>query len=362
MIEVVPKVNLMHKTQFGLKVRYDDIDFGDCLGKGKFGVVFAATYRGVEVAVKVMELRQERQDLELWNFNKEISILEALEHPNIVTFYGAVQDVRYSCILTERCEGSVLDLIKLAEAKKFAITWKLLVAIAKDCAKACEYLHGVKPIIIHRDLKAENLLLDKDFRCRVSDFGLSRILEAAENGAYTLCGTPRWIAPEVYRGEVYTEKIDVYSYGVVLWELFCFSKPYDFVDLINLPYLIACEHVRPGRQLHIPHDLWTLMETCWDPSPHERPSFYEIVAKIEAIQQNLELDFGLQLNLEYEAARDLHLSPPTRKSSIPVNMPSVIAKLQSMRPPAMTPNGSNSLTKSQSEQRLSSVSNARHKK
>ena len=111
-------------------------------------------------------------------------------------------------------------------------------------AEACKYLHAREPKIVHRDLKSENLLINDQFTAKVSDFGLSRFIDL--DAKMTVCGTPSWVAPEIFREERYTEKVDVYSYAILLWELITQDKPHYGFDAIQLPYLVGKEKLRPA--------------------------------------------------------------------------------------------------------------------
>ncbi|KAJ0406168.1 hypothetical protein ATCC90586_001214 [Pythium insidiosum] len=296
---------------FGLHVNLEDVKVEDRIGMGNFGVVYKAHYKGKRIALKQL-LSQHYNKKTIRDFQNELNILLVLRHPNIVQFLGAVTDPPTFCLLTELCEGSVVDLLHLAQSRKIIVTWLLALEIALGCAKACAYLHGLDPIILHRDIKAENLLLTEKFVCKLSDFGLSRSLQRNDN-AQTLCGTPRWLAPEVFRGEDYSEKIDIYSYGIVLWELFCFKKPYMEHDPINVAYMVAHEELRPELQDHIPHVLQRLMTQCWAMDPSQRPSFSRIIKEIEEAKKTIQLSLPIDVSRPYDEA----LAAYQRQNRIP---------------------------------------------
>jgi serine/threonine protein kinase len=163
--------------------------------------------------------------------------------------------------------------------------------------------------------QGENLLITEAFRCKLSDFGLSRSLERDSN-ANTMCGTPRWLAPEVFRGEDYSEKVDVYSYGIVLWELFCFRKPYMEHDPINMAYLVAHEDLRPPLLEHIPDMLQRLMAACWHADPAQRPAFSSVVFLIEEAKNAVPAALAVDQDKRFSDAAAAHqkLAKYPRKS------------------------------------------------
>ncbi|KAF0734082.1 hypothetical protein AeMF1_019817 [Aphanomyces euteiches] len=300
--DVITESRQLGAVFFGLNVPFSEIDVRSTLGAGNFGVVYEAYCKGKRVAVKKIYLRDtSEKSTDLVDFSQEVDILSVLIHPNIVHFLGAVQEHPNYCLITELCEGSVLDLLKLVESKKAVATWGLTLDIANDCAAACHYLHSLNPIILHRDIKAENLLITELFRCKLSDFGLSRSLEK-DAIANTICGTPRWVAPEIYRGDVYSEKIDIYSYGIVLWELFCFKKPYLDQDPINLPYMVVHRNLRPPLCSHIPEVLHNLMRACWHPDPSQRPSFGQIRTLLDDARKQVVLSLSIDTTITYDEA------------------------------------------------------------
>ena len=215
----------------------------------------------------------------------EVAILSILRHPRIIHFLGAVQEDPRYCIITELLAGSVANLMRLFRRKEARVTWGILMQIAEDATEATMYLHNLEPQILHRDLKAENLLIDEDFRCKLTDFGLSRTF--TKSGIMTVCGTPSWVAPEIFRGERYTAKIDIYSFGVVLWELFSFSKPYQDKETMELPYLVGKQGLRPPPLAHVPKALQDLMARCWEEDSTKRPDCQMIMEGLTATRAEI---------------------------------------------------------------------------
>ena len=116
----------------------------------------------------------------------------------------------YYLLLLYIYTGTLLKMIHNSGGSH-QLSWRLILQIMEDAAEAMTFLHSVD--IIHRDLKAENLLLDEDFRCKLADFGLARTID--KGGTMTICGTPSWIAPEVFEGSHYDNTVDVYSFRYV---------------------------------------------------------------------------------------------------------------------------------------------------
>lgn len=273
---------------YGLDINYNDIELRESIGSGTYGQVFKCRYKGKQLALKkifVPEGAMERAEM-LEDFAKELGILSVLRHERIVQFKGAVRKHPTYALMFELCEGCVGTLLRMVRRRKVSVTWSICITIAKDCAEAVSYLHSLRPRILHRDLKSENLLLTSRFRCKLTDFGLSRVYEGRRR-TMTVCGTPCWVAPEIFRGEAYNEKIDVYSFGVVLWELFTGRKPYTEYESVELPYRVGKKGLRPPLLKHVPPSINRLMRDCWHESPGMRPTFPEIEKRLAMIEGEL---------------------------------------------------------------------------
>ena len=150
--------------------------------------------------------------------------------------------------------------------------------LAYDAARGMNFLHTHSPIIIHRDLKSLNLLVDEDWNLKVSDFGLSRFkVPTLMTGQ---CGTYQWMAPEVVRGHSYTEKADVYSFGINLWEIYTRQIPYNQMVPIQAAVAVMNKGLRPELPAHTPPTYRTLVHECWDQNPNLRPSFDQILVRL----------------------------------------------------------------------------------
>ena len=192
------------------------------IGQGSFGEVYVGTFLGSPCAIKTMLPKLQAQPKLVKQFVEEILLMSTLRHPNVVMFLGACTKVPNLSMVLEFCDhGSLHDFLKREAKHGIKITMSLIFRFALDVARGVYYLHR-KCKVVQRDLKARNVLVDKSLNAKVADFGLSRVLGETD-ASLTACGTPAWTAPEIIRniasGERYTEKVDVYSFGIIMWEL-----------------------------------------------------------------------------------------------------------------------------------------------
>jgi len=213
----------------------------------------------------------------MMEFQAEANMLRHLRHPNIVLFMGTCIEEKDMSIVTEFMKkGSLKDVLTSTK-----LDWKMILKIAIDAATGMNYLHTYDPPIIHRDLKSMNLLVDGSFNVKVSDFGLARF--TTSNKATTFCGTLQWTAPEILLGVGYTTKADVYSYGVVLWELFTRSDPHKNLSQAAIISGVAQQNIRPPIPADCPPAYAQLMRDCWESDPQKRPSFADILTRLEGM-------------------------------------------------------------------------------
>ncbi|KAA6419342.1 MAG: kinase [Trebouxia sp. A1-2] len=172
----------------------------------------------------------------------QVSIMAAIRHPNVVMFMGLC--LNPVCVVTEFCvRGALSDVIeKAASDAAFAqqLPWPKRLSMALDAAKGMLQLHSHKPPILHRDLKSPNLLVDKHWRVKVTDFNLSSMLrlDADSDGVdSSAANNPRWLAPEVISVQNFSKAADVYPFGIILWELMTWQVPWDDLN----PFQVATE-------------------------------------------------------------------------------------------------------------------------
>eukprot|EP01090_Pellita_catalonica_P015326 TRINITY_DN413_c0_g1_i1.p1 TRINITY_DN413_c0_g1~~TRINITY_DN413_c0_g1_i1.p1 ORF type:complete len:719 (-),score=115.94 TRINITY_DN413_c0_g1_i1:68-2224(-) len=272
------------------EIPYDEIKLLDKLGDGCFGEVYKGVCRSKDVAVKI-PLVQSLDDTQLEMLRKEIEIMSSNPHPNIVQFMGACTQPGHFRIVTELLNGDLDSLLKRTD-QRFSLFERM--KMAKDAALGMVWLHQSTPQIIHRDLKTANLLYSKTgtpdratYTVKVCDFGLSAIkqdtLEALRDSGGAK-GTPLYMAPEVMLQEGFDEKADVYSFGIVLWEIVSRKDPYPHhTDYQTFVKAIVEDGERPKIPQDTPSLLRTLIERCWDAYPEYRPDFQEITIVLDEI-------------------------------------------------------------------------------
>ena len=254
------------------------------LGRGSYGEVLLGKYAGAYVAVK--KLHAWSSEAAEQDFFREVELCKSLHHPNIVQFLGVVLFPEMGvCSLCEFMERG--DLFNVLQNPALELSWKMQKQrITIDTISGLLYLHSFAPPIIHRDLKSRNILIGQAFNAKLADFGLSRPIEAA---TMTVAGSNLWLAPEMIRGERYTEKADIFSFGILLSELDTRRLPYhDCVDANGAPLIgvtiahrVAFEHLRPSLSPNCPELIRTIFVQCTVPQPHRRPSADHLLRVLE---------------------------------------------------------------------------------
>ncbi|XP_010914324.1 serine/threonine-protein kinase CTR1 isoform X2 [Elaeis guineensis] len=265
-----------------LEISWDELEMKERIGAGSFGTVYHAEWHGSDVAVKVLTYQDFGED-QLKEFLREVAIMKRVRHPNVVLFMGAVTKHPHLSIVTEYLpRGSLYRLINRAAAGEI-LDLRRRLRMALDVAKGINYLHCLNPPIVHWDLKSPNLLVDKNWSVKVCDFGLSRFKPNTFISSKSVAGTPEWMAPEFLRGEPSNEKSDVYSYGVIIWELLTMQQPWSGLSPAQVVGAVAFQN----RRLTIPQNvcplLAALVESCWADDPRQRPSFSSIVATLKKL-------------------------------------------------------------------------------
>lgn len=284
--------NLVDIDMSGLQIiKNEDLEELRELGSGTFGTVYHGKWRGTDVAIKRIKKscftgrssEQERLTVEFW---REAEILSKLHHPNVVAFYGVVQDGPGGTLatVTEFMVDGSLRHVLLRKDRHLDRRKRLIIAM--DAAFGMEYLHSKD--IVHFDLKCDNLLVNlKDPSrpiCKVGDFGLSKIKRnTLVSGGVR--GTLPWMAPELLNGSSskVSEKVDVFSFGIVLWEILTGEEPYANMHYGAIIGGIVNNTLRPPIPSFCDLEWRRLMEQCWAPNPAARPSFTEIAGRLRSM-------------------------------------------------------------------------------
>ncbi|GAU49232.1 hypothetical protein TSUD_282830 [Trifolium subterraneum] len=292
------------------------------IARGTFGTVHRGVYDGIDVAVKLLDWGEEghRSDAEIASlraaFTQEVAVWHKLDHPNVTRVQTFMFELPYSrlmsnpilqflgatmgtsdlqiqtenghigmpsnlcCVVVEYCPGGALKSY-LIKNRRRKLAFKVVVQLALDLARGLSYLHMKK--IVHRDVKTENMLLDKTRTLKIADFGVARIEASNPHDMTGETGTLGYMAPEVLNGSAYNRKCDVYSFGICLWEIYCCDMPYPDLSFSEVTSAVVRQNLRPEIPRCCPSSLANVMKRCWDANPDKRPEMDEVVTLLEAI-------------------------------------------------------------------------------
>ncbi|XP_076905386.1 uncharacterized protein LOC143561140 [Bidens hawaiensis] len=242
------------------EIRWEDLIFKEEIGHGSFARVYRGIWNGSDVAVKVY-FGNQYSEKALQDYNKEIDIMKRLRHPNVLLFMGSVCSQDKLAIVTELLpRGSLFNVL---HNSGLSLDMRQRLKMAADVARGMNYLHHRNPPIVHRDLKSSNLLVDKNWLVKVGDFGLSKLKHATFLTARSGGGTPQWMAPEVLRNEPSNEKSDVFSFGIILWELVTQSVPWSNMNPLRVVGVVGFMDRRLDLLEDLDPSLSSVIQDCW---------------------------------------------------------------------------------------------------
>ncbi|CAL1372784.1 unnamed protein product [Linum trigynum] len=263
---------------------------------GAHSRLYHGLYNDEPVAVKIIREPDDDENGALAvrlksQFDREVTLLSRLRHSNVIRFVAACKKPPVYCVITEYLsEGSLRAYLHKLEEKSLAM--EKLIGFALDIARGMEYIHSRG--VIHRDLKPENILIDENFHLKIADFGI-----ACEEAYCDLLvddpGTYRWMAPEMIKKKSYGRKVDVYGFGLMLWEMVAGTIPYEEMNPIQAAFAVVNKNMRPVIPTDCPPAMKALIEQCWSLQSEKRPEFWQVVRVLEQFQMSFSRDGNLNL-------------------------------------------------------------------
>jgi len=301
-----------------LRVEFSELEMIERIGSGAFGEIYKCRWRGILVAAKCIKaskiqrewllkngpgtkdkdrianrveaikqaqvaITDEEKELALEDFRKETAILRRMRHPNIVMLLAYSQTADVEVMISEICRCSLLDVFKANYISNAQLPKKTQIIYAQQLAQGMNHLHKSRPPVIHRDLKPANLLIDFSGTLKIADFGLAKIRpnpEQTSDEAFLMTGETgsyRFMAPEVFRHEGYTETVDVYSYAMIFYYMILGHPPWPGLSGLDAVTKAALDGERPRVPRNVDARLARLMCICWDEEPGARPPFGTIL-------------------------------------------------------------------------------------
>lgn len=306
-----------------LTITFKNVELGPMIGSGSFAEVFKGSVR-TPCAVKRLKSNFGREGMA--EFSREADVMRKLKHPNIVRLFGYCSEGAHCYLVQELAEGE--NIFDILHKRRRRLSLAQSVHIGQQICDAMVYLHGQK--LVHRDLKPQNVLLDSKDNVKICDFGLARFKSTNQKYVATVtntAGTPAYQAPEMLRDEPITEKVDVYSFAVLIWEIYTGKLPWSDKSCAQMVHTVAITHSRPPIPADCPKKLAELMTKCWAPAPEARPAFQEVQVLLKEIQEELK-SIASATEVPKEAGQSLssRAAPPPAKPAPIIAQAQVIGR------------------------------------
>jgi len=283
-----PRDNLENKLAPMEKIPYAQLTLLESLGSGEFGQVFRGYYRGREVAIKQLYWDNSIQgDTVVQDLEREIESFRHLSHKRLVKFIGACLELPHLCLVTEYVPAGSLH--HLLHVRKMRLPLSHGLNMCLQIADAVQYLHSQNPVVVHRDLKSLNVVLDLQLNIKICDFGLTESMERTHITKKNNGGSPRYMAPELFDDKLkITEKIDIWAMGCIFIEIFGGPLPYEGCNnLADLTRAILVEHRAPYVPAHLVPALGSLARSMLDFDHRKRPVAHQVVDELKQIKRSL---------------------------------------------------------------------------
>ncbi|KAI3850227.1 hypothetical protein MKX03_010380 [Papaver bracteatum] len=279
-----------------LNVDLSKLFLGHRFACGANSRLYHGVYKDQPVAVKIIRQSDDEENADMAarlekQFEREVSLLSHLHHQNIIELVAASKNPPVFCIITEYLAGGSLRAF-MHKLEHKTLPFEKVIGIALDIARGMEFLHSQG--VVHRDLKPENLIFDQDNQVKIVDFGIA-CKEAYCDSLADDAGTYRWMAPEMIKRKSHGRKVDVYSFGLVIWEMVAGTIPFDDKTPIQAAFAVVNKKMRPIIPKDCPPSLRDLIEHCWTSVPEKRPEFWQIVKVLEQFETSLAQDGTVHL-------------------------------------------------------------------
>jgi ankyrin repeat protein len=278
-------IDSMGQISLSLEIPYEELTVGKKLGQGGFGVVYQAKWQHADVAVKQLLGNNFSEEI-IAEFKHETSVMAKLRNPHIIQLYGICIKQPYCMVMEFASKGSLHAVLHSNEQ----MDWPVRLKIAAGIAKGLAFLHNQKPMILHRDIKSMNVLLNTEMMPKLTDFGLAKIKDTAlattSTAGGSAAGTLHWMAPELLDRENphYTTACEVYSLAILLWELSSRKMPYEGKTAKQIFASVVLREERETIPADSPPQFAALITNCWKQTAEDRPLIETI---IQTLEQNM---------------------------------------------------------------------------